>query len=61
MSNINLIAIISKVNLVGSNSKEWWIDTGANRHVFSDKKMFSTFELIETRKKVFMGNSTMRQ
>ena len=42
---------------MGSNPKEWWIDTGATRHVCSDKKMFSTFEPIETREKVFMGNS----
>ena len=42
---------------MGSNPKEWWIDTGATRHVCSDKKMFSTFEPIETGEKVFMGNS----
>ena len=43
---------------MGSNLKEWWIDTSATRHVCSDKKMFSTFELIKTVEKVFMGNST---
>ena len=42
---------------MGSNPKEWWIDTGATRHVCSDKMMFSTFEPIETGEKVFMGNS----
>ena len=31
---------------------------GATPHVCSDKKMFSTFKPIETREKVFMGNST---
>ena len=30
---------------------------GATRHVCLDKKMFSTFEPIETREKVLMGNS----
>ncbi|RVX19809.1 hypothetical protein CK203_005258 [Vitis vinifera] len=49
--------VVSEVNLVGSNPKEWWIDTGATRHVCSDKKMFSTFEPIENGEKVFMGNS----
>ena len=58
LSNIDLTAVISEVNLVGSNPKEWWIDTGATRHVCSDKKMFSTFEPIETGEKVFIGNST---
>ena len=57
VSDIDLTTVISEVNLVGSNPKEWWIDTGATRHVCYDKKMFSNFELIETKKKVFMGNS----
>ena len=56
VSEIDLIAVISEVNLVGSNPKEWWIDTSAG-HVCSDKMMFSTFEPIETGEKVFMGNS----
>ncbi|RVW46387.1 Retrovirus-related Pol polyprotein from transposon TNT 1-94 [Vitis vinifera] len=55
--DIDLTAVVSEVNLVGSNPKEWWIDIGATRHVCSDKKMFSTFEPIENGEKVFMGNS----
>ena len=54
--DIDLTTVISEVNLVGSNPKEWWIDIGATRHVCYDKKMFSTFEPIETGEKVFMGN-----
>ena len=61
VSDIDLAAVISEVNLVGSNPKEWWIDTGATHHVCSDKKMFSTFEPIEIAKKVFMGNSVTSQ
>ena len=57
VSDIDLTTVISEVNLVGSNPKEWCIDIGATRHVYSNKKMFYTFELIETREKVFMGNS----
>ena len=56
MPDIDLTTIISEVNFVGSNPKEQWIDTGATRHVCSDKKVFSTFEPIETREKVFMVN-----
>ena len=52
--DIDLTVVISKMNLVGSNPKEWWIDMGATHHVCSYKKMFSTFEPIETREKVFM-------
>ena len=55
--DIDLIVVISEVNLVGSNLKEWWIDTGATRHVCLDKKMFSTFDPTKTREKVYMGNS----
>ena len=44
VSDIDLITVISEVNLVGSNPKEWWIHTSATFHVCSDKKMFSTFE-----------------
>ena len=58
VSNNDLTAVISEVNLVGSNPKEWWIDIGATRHVCSNKKMFSTFEPIEIGGKLFMGNST---
>ena len=57
VSNIDLTVVISEVNLVGSNPKEWWIDTSATHHVCSDKKIFSTFEPIETKEKVFMGSS----
>ena len=55
--DINLSAMVSEVNFVGSNSKEWWIDTGATRHVCSTKKMFISFEPLDG-EKVFMGNST---
>ena len=54
--DIDLITVISEVNLVGSNTKEMWIDTGATCHVCSDKKMFSFFEPIKTREKVFIRN-----
>ena len=57
VSDIYLTAIIFKVNLVGSNPKELWIDTSATSHVCSDKKMLSIFESLETGEKVFIGNS----
>ena len=58
VSNINLTAVISVVNLVGSNPKEWLIDTSATYHVCSNKKMLCTFEPTETGQNVFMGNSS---
>ena len=56
VSDIDFIVVISEVNLVGSNPKEWWINTGAIHHMCFDK-MFSTFEPIETEENVSMGNS----
>ncbi|KAL0313167.1 UNVERIFIED_CONTAM: Retrovirus-related Pol polyprotein from transposon TNT 1-94 [Sesamum radiatum] len=44
-----------RANLV-DNPREWWIDTGATRHICSDKEMFSTYTPINGRK-LFMGNS----
>ena len=58
VSDIDFTSIISEMNLVVSNPKEWWIDTSATRHVCYDKQMFSTFKPIETGEKVFMRNST---
>ena len=43
VSDIDLTNVVFEVNLVGYNPKEWWIDIGATRHVFSDKKLFSIF------------------
>ena len=57
MSDIDLTTVISKVNLVRSNPKEWWIDIGAACHVRLDKKMFSNFEPTSTGEKVYMGKS----
>ena len=57
-TNMNLSAVISEVNLVGGNTKEWWMDTGATRYVCSEKKMFSTYNPVGNGGKIFMGNSS---
>lgn len=53
----DVIAMISEVNLVGSNNREWWVDTGATRHVCADKSMFHSFRAVDNGDKLYMGNS----
>ncbi|XP_074361820.1 uncharacterized protein LOC141702002 [Apium graveolens] len=57
MGDIDLCATVSDVNLVGSNPREWWIDTSATRHVCLDKAIFSSLKSSDAGKKVYMGNS----
>ena len=56
VADISLFAVVSKVNMVGSNPREWWIDIGATRHVYSNREMFITFELVLDGESLFMGN-----
>ena len=58
VSDMKLSAVVSEVNFIGSNTKEWWVDTGATHHVFSDKKMFSSYQNIDNGEQLFMGNSS---
>ena len=57
VSDINLSAVVSEMNLVGSNPREWWIDIGATRHVCSDKGLFTLFVAVSNRERRFIGNS----
>ena len=58
VSDMNLSAVVSEVNFIGSNTKEWWLDTGATHHVCSDKKMFSSYHNIDNGEQLFMGKSS---
>ena len=57
VSDMNLSAVVSEVNFISSNTKEWWVDTRATRHVCSDKKMLSSYHSIDNGEQLFMGNS----
>ncbi|XP_075659149.1 uncharacterized protein LOC142629035 [Castanea sativa] len=57
-TNMNFVAVNSELNLVGRNTKEWWMNTGATRHVYSEKKMFSIYNPVGNEEKFFMGNSS---
>ncbi|KAJ9557464.1 hypothetical protein OSB04_012078 [Centaurea solstitialis] len=49
--------MISEVNMIGANAKEWWVDTGATRNVCYDKDGFHTFKEVNNDQKLFMGNA----
>ncbi|XP_028121263.1 uncharacterized protein LOC114318546 [Camellia sinensis] len=57
VDGMHLSAVVSEVNMVGSNLNEWWVDTEATRHIYAKKKMFTNFEPVSNREKLFMGNS----
>ncbi|KAL5553241.1 hypothetical protein UlMin_040642 [Ulmus minor] len=55
VANINLCAVISEVNLVGSNPREWWIDTSDPRHICSNKGLNSVTYEIKGQGKVVLN------
>lgn len=57
LTDINLSTVVSEANLVG-NPKEWWVDTGATCHICADKKMFTTYKMVENGEQLFMENSS---
>ncbi|VFQ75244.1 unnamed protein product [Cuscuta campestris] len=44
LDNLDLCAVVTEVNLVGSNPREWFVDTGATRHICSNRSMFHDFQ-----------------
>ncbi|XP_022883910.1 uncharacterized protein LOC111400757 [Olea europaea var. sylvestris] len=55
VSELMLSAVVFEANMV-DNPREWFVDTGATRHVCADKEMFSSYNPINGRQ-LFMGNS----
>ena len=52
----DLCAMILECNLVG-NPKEWFLDSGATRHICSAKEAFATYTPVEYDEDLFMGNT----
>ncbi|XP_028954160.2 uncharacterized protein [Malus domestica] len=41
-----------------ANHADWWIDTGATRHVYGDRNMFSSYQKVEGNEQLFIGNAS---
>ncbi|XP_060200601.1 uncharacterized protein LOC132628861 [Lycium barbarum] len=52
----DLCAMLSECNLVG-NPKEWWLDSGATRHVCAVKEAFTTYTPAGPDEELYMGNT----
>uniref|UniRef100_A0A1U7XMK9 Uncharacterized protein LOC104240197 n=1 Tax=Nicotiana sylvestris TaxID=4096 RepID=A0A1U7XMK9_NICSY len=52
----DLCAMFFECNLVG-NPKEWWIDSGATRHVCVIKEAFETYSTVGPEEEISMGNN----
>ena len=53
----NFVAIILESNVM-MDSKDWWIDSGATRHICGDRNSFVNFQKIESGEKLYMGNAS---
>ncbi|KAF3639815.1 putative phosphoserine aminotransferase, chloroplastic-like [Capsicum annuum] len=52
----DLCAMFTECNLVG-NPREWWMDSGATRHVCANKELFSSFAPAQAEEMFYMTNS----
>ncbi|PHU25899.1 Chlorophyll a-b binding protein 3C, chloroplastic [Capsicum chinense] len=52
----DLCAMFSECNLMG-NPSEWWMDSGATRHVCANKELFSLFASAQVEEMIYMANS----
>ncbi len=58
VKDLNMVAMVTELNVIESNLKDWWIDTGASRHVCVNKNHFTTFELVHG-EKIYMANAAV--
>ena len=51
-----IVAVVSEVNLV-NNLFEWVLDTGATRHICTNRNMFTEYEEVNDGEIVFLGDA----
>ncbi|CAA7033815.1 unnamed protein product [Microthlaspi erraticum] len=52
-----LCVVVTEVNNVEDNPREWWYDTGATTHICNDRDMFSTYQKCNNGERLLMGNT----
>ena len=57
-SKNKFVAVISEVNIL-EDANDWWIDSGATRHVCNDKSFFNTYEPVDDGTVLYIGNSSI--
>ncbi|XP_070665248.1 uncharacterized protein [Malus domestica] len=55
-TNGELVAVVSEVNMV-LNVSEWLLDTGATKHIYTDRNLFTEYHPAAHGEKLYMGNS----
>ena len=46
-------------NIVAPSSDDWWVDSGATRHIAKTKKGLESFKEIKSgEQRIYMGNNT---
>ncbi|KAH7865270.1 hypothetical protein Vadar_004451 [Vaccinium darrowii] len=51
------VAVISVVNTL-VDAGDWWVDSGAKKHVCNDKRFFTDYDLVEDGTILYMGNQS---
>lgn len=52
------MAVVSEVNML-EDAGDWWIDSGATRHVCNNKNLFTIYEQVSDGTFLYMGNSSI--
>ena len=55
----NEIAMVVMETCVVTDSKGWWIDIGATRHICGERNLFSTYENVGNGERPYMGNNAI--
>ncbi|XP_077237233.1 uncharacterized protein LOC143878903 [Tasmannia lanceolata] len=58
VQNEDIVAVISEVNMI-NDDVDWWVDSGATKHVARNKNLLETYEPVKDDYNLCMGNSSL--